>query len=168
MVSMLMWIMVQVTFTMNLDLHCLLHLSMSILPSNEDIRLFHLSKSRGNTYGHTYCPFSTNPLGAEPFDYWENLICLASIQHVKLFIFYFIFCFVKFSRKWQVGSDKICKDSHTYVHVLSVHHLYTLPIYLKSHKCEDTFLMHLSHNFTPKRNELRYHCFYPQLYSVGH
>jgi hypothetical protein len=43
--------------------------------------------------------------------------------------------------------------------------------YLKSHKCElpkDTFLMHSSHNFTPKRNELRYHCCLSQLYFTGH
>jgi hypothetical protein len=43
--------------------------------------------------------------------------------------------------------------------------------YLKSHKCElpeDTFLVHSSHNCTPKRNELRYHCCLSQLYFIWH
>ncbi len=50
-------LMVQVTFIMNLYLHCLLHQTMSFLPSSKDIRLFHLSRSRqpmAHTYSHTY------------------------------------------------------------------------------------------------------------------
>jgi hypothetical protein len=44
-----------------------------------------------------------------------------------------------------MGSDKIHTASHTYVHVLSLCHLYSFTSYLKSHKCEllkDTFLVH--------------------------
>jgi hypothetical protein len=33
-------------------------------------------------------------------------------------------------------SDKICTGSHTYVHVLSLCHLYSFTSYLKNHKCE--------------------------------
>jgi hypothetical protein len=61
--------------------------------------------------------------------------------------------------------------SRTYICVLSLCHLYSFTSYLKSHKCKlpkDTFLVHSSHNFTPKRNELRYHCCLSQLYFIGH
>jgi hypothetical protein len=41
---------------------------------------------------------------------------------------------------------------------------------LKSHEYKlpkDSFLMHSSHNFTPKWNEFRYHCCLSQLYFIG-
>jgi hypothetical protein len=61
---------------------------------------------------------------------------------------------------------------YTYIHVLSLCHLYSFTSYLKNHKWElpkDTFLVHSSHNFTPKRNEfIRYHCCLSQLYFIGH
>jgi hypothetical protein len=44
-----------------------------------------------------------------------------------------------------MGSDKICTASCTYVHVLSLFHLYPFTIYLKSDKWElskDTFASH--------------------------
>jgi hypothetical protein len=70
------------------------------------------------------------------------------------------------------------KDPHSQPHV----HMYifcpcvictSLPI-LEEHKWElprDTFLQmwcNSSHNFTTKRNELRYHCCLSQLYFIGH
>jgi hypothetical protein len=67
--------------------------------------------------------------------------------------------------------DKIQMASCTYIHVLSLCHLYSFTSYLKSHKCElakDTFLVHSSYNFTPKRNELRYHFCLSQLYFIRH
>jgi hypothetical protein len=86
---------------------------------------------------------------------------------IVCFPFYILFC----KGLEMMGSDKIHTASHTYIHVLSVCHLYSFTGYLKSHKCEllkGTFLMHSSQNFTPKRNELRYHCCLPQLYFIGH
>jgi hypothetical protein len=50
-------------------------------------------------------------------------------------------------------TDKIHKTLHTYIHVLSLCHLYSFTRYLKSHEYKlpkDSFLMHSSHNFTPK------------------
>jgi hypothetical protein len=70
-----------------------------------------------------------------------------------------------------MGSDKICTASLTYIHVLSLCHLYSFTGYVKSHKCElpkDIFLVHSSHNITRKRNEFRYHCCLSQLYFIAH
>jgi hypothetical protein len=86
-----------------------------------------------------------------------------------LFVFHFNILFCKGLR--MMGSDKICTASCTYIHVLSLCHLYPFTGYLKSEKCElskDTFLVHSSQNFTPKRNELRYHCCLSQLHFIGH
>jgi hypothetical protein len=72
-----------------------------------------------------------------------------------------------------MGSDKIM-HSLMYIHTCSVL-MSSLPLYwagyLKSHECKlpkDAFCMHSSHNFSAKRNELRYHCCLSQLYFIGH
>jgi hypothetical protein len=48
------------------------------------------------------------------------------LMHVALFVFDFIFCFCKDLE--MMASDKICTASCTYVHVLSLCHLYALPV----------------------------------------
>jgi hypothetical protein len=45
-------------------------------------------------------------------------------SHVTLSVLHFIFCFCKGLK--MMGSDKIHTASHTYVHVLSLCHLYPL------------------------------------------
>jgi hypothetical protein len=83
------------------------------------------------------------------------------------FTFYILFCI----GLEMMGSDKIHTASHTSVHVLSLCHLYPLP--LTSRITNENFqkiffLCNSSHNFTPKRNEFRYHCCLSQLYFIGH
>jgi hypothetical protein len=73
--------------------------------------------------------------------------CPQLTQSDCLFCIYTQFC----EGVEMMGSDKICTASCNYVHVLSLCHLYTLPTYSKSHKCElpkDNFLVYSSHNFT--------------------
>jgi hypothetical protein len=59
-------------------------------------------------------------------------------------------------------ANKIMPYIHIYVHVLSLCHLYTSPAsYLKNTNenfQKIPFLVHCSHNITPKRKESRYHC----------
>jgi hypothetical protein len=58
---------------------------------------------------------------------------------------------------------------HTYMvcpYVISA--LYWLLEEYKWELSKNTFLMHSSHNFTPKRNEVRYHRCLSQLYFIGH
>ncbi len=135
-------------------------------------------------------------------EYWlQNkicwrIICSGHVLHDDLF-----------RRDCFLHPDKICTASCTYVHFLSLCHLY--PFWLleecKWELSKDTFLTHAillttlhlnilfckglemmgsdkihtashayihvlssSHNFTPKRNELRYHCCLSQLYFIGH
>jgi hypothetical protein len=69
-------------------------------------------------------------------------------------------------------NDKICTASCTYIHVLSLCCLYPLPLtwrFTKENFQKIPFLMQfITHNFAPKRNELRYHCCLSQLYFIGH
>jgi hypothetical protein len=61
--------------------------------------------------------------------------------------------------------------SRTYVNVLSLCHLYPFTSYLKNTNenfQKIPFSCNSSHNFTPKKNELRYHCCLSQLYFIGH
>jgi hypothetical protein len=71
--------------------------------------------------------YSTSPIT------WSSTSC--GIICVR---FYILLC----KGHEMMGSDKICTASCTYVHVLSLCHLYSFTIYLKSHKWElskDTF-----------------------------
>ncbi len=100
------------------------------------------------------------------FDYGERLIHhIGSTWHASCgiicFTFYTLFC----KGLEMMGSDKICTTSHTYVHVLSLCHLYPLLVTWKitnenfqnilfSCNCFFSQLyLHLA-----MRNELRYHC----------
>jgi hypothetical protein len=106
------WNMVQVPFTMNLYLCCLLHLTTSFLLSNEDIRPFLLSKWRQRMATlMAITTFSANHLEVEPFDYGDRLIhctgwyltCLITWSpHMVLFVLLFIFCFETVSRWCRV------------------------------------------------------------------
>jgi hypothetical protein len=125
--------------------------------------------------------FSANHLEVESFDYGERLICqhtgwyltllIPWSPHMALFVLYFIVCC--FCKGLEM-SDGEWQDSHsfTYLHTCSAL-MSSLPLYrlLEEYKWElskDTFLVLSSHNFTPKRNELRYHCCLWQLYFIGH
>jgi hypothetical protein len=82
-------LMVQVTFIMNLYLHCLLHRTMSFLPSSKDIRLFHLSRSRqpmAHTYSHTY-HFLPIIWRHNHLIMGENLICHTGVWHMWNYLF---------------------------------------------------------------------------------
>jgi hypothetical protein len=82
-----------------------------------------------------------------------------------LFAFYILFCIAL----KMMGSDKIHTTSCTYVHVLSLCHLYPLQFTWRitnENFQKILFLCNSSHNFTPKRNELRYHCYLSQLHRV--
>jgi hypothetical protein len=69
--------------------------------------------------------------------------------------------------------DKIHTASCIYVWVLSLCHLFPL-LFTQRITNEDFkkdsyfFSCNSSHNFTPKRNELRYHCCLSQLHFIGH
>jgi hypothetical protein len=190
MASMLMtsWNMAQVPFTMNLYLHCLTRLTTSFLLSSKDIRTFFLSKSRqvmatlmaiptipaNHLEAELDCTICTIWLWGEidmPHCYLTHpIICISAISRgIICFAFSILFCK---GLEMIMGSDKICTASFTYIQILTLCHLYSFTSYLKSHKWElskDTFLVQLSsHNFTPKRNELRYHCCLSQLYFIGH
>jgi hypothetical protein len=69
-------------------------------------------------------------------------------------------------------ADRIQTASCTYIHVLSLCHLYPLPFTwrIKNENFQKILFWHnSSHNFPPtKRNELRYHCCLSQLYFIGH
>jgi hypothetical protein len=100
--------------------------------------------------------------------WWQQDSIIKSQNHYSHFLHIADFLV---SKELTTADHKIHTASHTYVHVLSLCHLYSFTGNLKSHKHElpkDTFLMHSSHNFTPKRNELIYHCSLSQLYFTGH
>jgi hypothetical protein len=95
-------------------------------------------------------------------------LCVDLILWNYLFTFFIVFC----KGLEMMGSDKIYTAACTYVHVLSLCHLYpfvlmsSLPftIYLKNHKQMSTFKRYFSCAILlttlhlAKRNELRYHC----------
>ena len=100
--------------------------------------------------------YSTSPIT------WSSTSC-----GIICFAFYILFC----KGLEMMGSDKIHTASCTYVHVLSLCHLYPLPVTWRitnENFQKILFSVHSSHNFTPKRNELRYHCCLSQLYFIGH
>jgi hypothetical protein len=72
--------------------------------------------------------------------------------------------------RWQ--DSHIRTELRTYVHVLSVCHLYPFTSYLKNtneNYQKILFSCNSSHNFTPtKRNELRYHFCLSQQNFIGH
>jgi hypothetical protein len=83
-------------------------------------------------------------------------------------LYTWIFCFVKALRWWGVTRFT---QPHMHTYMFCPHVVSTLYWLLEENKWElskDTSLMHSSHNFTPKRNELRYHCCLSQLYFIGH
>jgi hypothetical protein len=150
---------------MNLYLHCLLHLTMSFLLSSEDIRHFLLSRWRQLMAMLLAIPiFMPNHLimGRDWPITWSH-----EVQSlVTLFVFHLIFCFCKglkmMGRQWQ--------DPHSLMYICTCSvHMSSLPFtgYLKNFQ-KILFLCNSSHNFTPKRNELRYHCCFSQLYFIGH
>jgi hypothetical protein len=122
------------------------------------------------------------------YNFGEKLICHIGTRQaqshevqscVALFVFhyiYFLFC----KGLEMMGSDKICTASHTYIHtyihtymfcpyVISTPLLVTWRVTNENLLPKDTSLVHSSHNFTLKRNELRYHhCCLSQLYFIGH
>jgi hypothetical protein len=126
MASMLMWIMVQVTFTMHLYLCCLSRLTMSFLSSNEQghqaYPLVKVKTTNEVLWRQTHLIIGRTCSLMPAFDTC-GIICFA---------FYFLFC----KGLEMMGSDKICTASCTDVHVLSLCHLYSFTIYLKNHKCE--------------------------------
>jgi hypothetical protein len=65
--------------------------------------------------------YSTSPIT------WSSISC-----GIICFAFYILFC----KGLKMMGSDKILTASCTYIHVLSLCHLYSFTSYLKSHKCE--------------------------------
>jgi hypothetical protein len=88
------------------------------------------------------------------------------------------FCVMMTNAWWSihwtnVAHDKICTASHTYIHTYMfcpyvISTLYELLAEYKGELSKDTFHVHSSLNFTPKRNELRYHCCLSKLYFIGH
>jgi hypothetical protein len=101
--------------------------------------------------------YSTSLMTWSPTPY--GVICL-----------HFTFCCVRASRWWGVT---IFAQPHvaTYVHVLSLCHLYPLPStwQITNENFQKILsLCNSSHNFTPTRNEIRYHCCLSQLYFIGH
>jgi hypothetical protein len=110
------------------------------------------------------------------FDYGERLIHHISTQHfwshqvhphVKLFVLHFMLCFVKALRWWGVTSFA---QPHIHMYMFCCYVISTL-YHLLEESNENfqkiIFLCNSSHNFTPKRNELRYHCSLSQLYFIG-
>jgi hypothetical protein len=113
-----------------------------------------------------------------PFDYVETLICCIGTRQaqshevqsrVALFVLHFIFCFVKVSKWWGVTRSW---QPHVLTYMFCPYVISTpLPVTWRVTNVnfqKDTFLMHSSHNFTPKRNELGYHCCLSQLYFIWH
>jgi hypothetical protein len=106
---------------------------------------------------------------------WCTTSVLNKPNHMKFnlvwhysFLAFFIFCFVKALRWWGVTRST---QPHVHTYMFCPHVISTLYQLLEEYKWElskDTFLMHSSHNFTPKRNELRYHWCLSQLYFIGH
>jgi hypothetical protein len=102
------------------------HVIPAFQQGHQTFSLAKVKTTNGNTNNPTY-PFSVNPLVAEPLDYGENLFHYAGIQHMRhftCFVFYILFC----KALQMMGSDKIHTASHTYVHVMSLCHLYPLPV----------------------------------------
>jgi hypothetical protein len=136
MASMLMasWNMVQVTFTKNLYLCCLLHLTTSFLLSSEDIRPFLLSRSR-----QPMATLMTTPiifyqsLGGRTIWLWGKLdMSYWHLTHPTPWLSMYIICFAFYILSCKslkmMESDKIPSASCTYIHVLSLCHLYPLPV----------------------------------------
>jgi hypothetical protein len=76
----------------------------------------------------------------------------------------------RLSAKQRVKTRR-CPRLHTYIHVLSLCHLSPLRVTWRitnQNFQKILFLCNSSHNFTRKRNELRYHCCLSQLYFIGH
>jgi hypothetical protein len=74
----------------------------------------------------------------------------------------------------KLSSSRSWQDLHSlmYIHTGSIL-MSSLPftIYLKNYKWKLSkilFSCNSSHNFTPKRNDLRYHCSLSKLYFIGH
>jgi hypothetical protein len=124
----------------------------------------------------------------EPFTIGNYNRQIAPMTHT-ICLDHFSWCYTSTSPVWKplgqihhfalscISTDKIHTASCTYIHVvLSLCHLYSLTVTWRvTSKWEvpkDTFLMQSlvlsSHNFTPKRSELRYHCCLSQLYFIGH
>jgi hypothetical protein len=98
---------------------------------------------------------STRLITWTPTSWW--IIC---------FTFYILFC----KGLKMMGSNKICKVSCTCMHVLSLFYLCHLPftwIIMNENYQKILFLCNSFHNFTLKRNELRYHCCLSQLFFIG-
>ncbi len=169
--------MLRVTFTMNLYLCHLMCLTMSLLLYSKDIRHSLLSKWRQLMAMLMAIPIFL-PTHLIMWREWSVILVLNepdhmkswSSSHVALLVMHLIFCFCKDLK--LMGSDKICTASCTYIHILSLCHLYPLPVsYLKNRNenfQKTLFSCNFSHNFTPKKNELRYHCCLSQLYFIGH
>jgi hypothetical protein len=177
--------MVQVPFTMNLYLWCLLHLTKSFLLSSKDIRHFLLSHSRQPMATLTVIPtiflqiiWRQNLIVQfTPFDYGEKLMHHTSTRHVwshevqpHVELFVYILNFVL----WRPWDDGKWQDPHSFMYICTCSVLVSsLPLtsYLKNTNenfQKIPFLMLSSHNFQPKRNELRYHCCLSQLYFIWH
>jgi hypothetical protein len=101
-----------------------------------------------------------------------NFTCLVLTNHLQSHLYK-----LKAIQQWQQlqsstrKNDKIHTASCTYIHVLSLCHLYLLPVTWRvtnENFQKILFSCNASHNFTPKRNELRYHGCLSQLYFIGH
>jgi hypothetical protein len=120
----------RVTFTMNLYLCHLSHLTTSFLLSSKDIRHFILSKSRQPmataTYGH-FLPIIRRQKNLIMGRTWYVIPAFDTsdpMTHVALFVFHcFAFCFVKALRWWGVTRSA---QPHVHTHVLCPYVISTL------------------------------------------
>jgi hypothetical protein len=83
--------------------------------------------TNGNTYGNTYhfLPIIRRQNHLIMGGTWYVILAFYTsdpMTHVSLFVIHFIICFVKVSAWW--GVIRLCTASCTYIHVLSLCHLY--------------------------------------------
>jgi hypothetical protein len=128
--------------------------------------------TNGNTYGNTYhfLPIIRRQNHLIMGGTWYVILAFYTsdpMTHVSLFVIHFIICFVKVSGWW--GVIRFAQPHiHTYMfcpYVISTPLQFTWRIKNENFQ-KILFWCNSSHNFTLKRNELRYHCCLSQLHRV--
>jgi hypothetical protein len=107
------------------------HIISAFQQGHQPFPLVKVKKTNGNTYGHTY----HKSFGGRTWLYNSHHLLWGEIDTrpitwsptscgIICFAFYILFC----KGLEMIGSDKICTASCTYINVLSLCHLYPLPV----------------------------------------
>jgi hypothetical protein len=142
---------------MNLYLHHLLHLTTSFLLSSMDTRHFLLSKWRQLMAMFMAMPIFWLPIwlwGEIDPSYQYSMSLVITWSSILCGIIWFAFYILSCKSLEMMGSDKIHTASCTYIHVLSLCHLYPLLVTWRitnENIQMIIFSCNSSHNFIPKR-----------------